>query len=379
MIAIDLNPYAGWLLLAGVVLLIVWHYRLWQQDRARICADAPAAVVLRAAPKVSVLVAAWNEAALIERHIQSFLALRYPNKELILCAGGSDDTYTLAAAAAQRSAGSVTVLQQQPGEGKQRALRRSFAQANGELIFLTDADCLYSDRAFEHTLAPLINDGAAAASGGYQPLPEQKESPLVLFQASVDNYATSLLGEWRSGFSGANCALRADVIAEVKGFEVEARSGTDYTLARQVILHGYRIRHVKTSHVETEFPDTLRLYFYKRSRWVRNLLTIGFATRDWGQVRGALQSMLIAVFMLVGLTFWLWAGALVTTVWLLLLLHGLLSRARYVLALRLGFALETRQTIAAVVTGWLLLGFDFAVWISAFIQAINPRWRSIWK
>ena len=113
-------------------------------------------------PLVSVLVAAWNEAAHINRHIESFLALRYPNKELVLCAGGNDGTLDLAYACAGPQ---VELLPQAPGEGKQRALARSFHQARGEVIFLTDADCELADEPFERTLWPVIGYGEQVATG----------------------------------------------------------------------------------------------------------------------------------------------------------------------------------------------------------------------
>src|SRR5258706_536694 len=47
---------------------------------------APSAARLPDTVKVSVVVAAWNESATIERHIQSVLALRYPNIQYIVCA-----------------------------------------------------------------------------------------------------------------------------------------------------------------------------------------------------------------------------------------------------------------------------------------------------
>ena len=94
-----LDIRAGWLCLGGLGLVALWNWRAWRRDRAlaeQLHAEEPKPVELRATPRVSVLVAAWNEADMIEGHIKSFLALRYPNKELILCAGGNDGTYEIA-------------------------------------------------------------------------------------------------------------------------------------------------------------------------------------------------------------------------------------------------------------------------------------------
>ena len=147
-----------------------------------------------ALPPVSILVAAWNEAARIDGHIESFRALRYPRKELVLCAGGDDGTYERAC----RHAGpAVIVLRQEPGEGKQRALARAFAETRGEIIFLTDADCLLTDEAFERTLRPVAIGEEQAATGGLRPLDGQLGDSFVFAQAdSGAAWAGSSAGAW---------------------------------------------------------------------------------------------------------------------------------------------------------------------------------------
>src|SRR5512132_4146763 len=87
--------HAGTLYIAGLVAVGVYNWRLWRRDGEladRLRAEwAPPPELVRA-PKVSILVAAWNERDTIDAHIRSFSELRYPNIELILCAGGADDT-----------------------------------------------------------------------------------------------------------------------------------------------------------------------------------------------------------------------------------------------------------------------------------------------
>src|SRR5205823_4146563 len=109
------------------------------------------------------------EADLLAQHIESVLVLSYPDKEYILSAGGSDGTYAIARRYEERG---VVVLEQQPGEGKQRALRQCFRQATGEIIFFTDADCLLDDESFERLIIPLANGEAEAATGTARPFPE---------------------------------------------------------------------------------------------------------------------------------------------------------------------------------------------------------------
>ncbi|KPV50504.1 hypothetical protein SE17_26565, partial [Kouleothrix aurantiaca] len=82
-----LNRHAGKILLAGLALVAAHNWRQWQNDRAlaeRLRAEQLALPQLAHTPRVSALVAAWNEAEHIAAHIESFLALDYPNSELIL-------------------------------------------------------------------------------------------------------------------------------------------------------------------------------------------------------------------------------------------------------------------------------------------------------
>ncbi|HUW13260.1 MAG TPA: glycosyltransferase, partial [Anaerolineae bacterium] len=122
---------------------------------------------------------AWNEAANIGPCIESVLGLRYPHVELVVCAGGDDGTLS----SARRYANSaVMVLEQYPGEGKQRALQRCFEQCSGDIIFLTDADCLLDDDSFERVVAPVASGTEEVATGSWRPLDTQLRNPFVLYQ-----------------------------------------------------------------------------------------------------------------------------------------------------------------------------------------------------
>ena len=127
------NRHAGKVMLLGLSGVALYNWRTWQKDKPTLASlqeptALPALESWPRLPKVSVLVAAWNESAHIERHIESFQALRYPHKELVLCAGGTDGTYDMAKKYASEV---VKVLEQHPGEGKQRALRKAFPQTDG--------------------------------------------------------------------------------------------------------------------------------------------------------------------------------------------------------------------------------------------------------
>jgi len=371
-----LNVHAGWLFLGGLVVVAAWNWWKWRQDRAlalKLRDHKPEPVHLAATPKVSVLVAAWNEADMIREHIESFLRLRYPNKELILCAGGKDNTYKMAREYAREQ---VVVLEQRPGEGKQQALQRCLEQASGEIISLTDADCLLSDEAFDRTLAPIVNEGEVVTTGTCRPLPQQLPSPFVHHQWFTDLYGWSHQTGYVNGVLGRNAALRRDVLSVIGEFRAQVRTGTDYHLGKQVLSEGYRIRYVPESVVETQYAEKIGDYWHRQTRWLRNVVMHGLRFGAYGEVVQCLIPSVIGVLMLTGPLAGLWLGRVALMGWLLVWAHVLLSRLRYI---RFG-ELATGQAIAF--EGYLRLPAyaiaDFGIWALTLLQYPFKGWRTRW-
>lgn len=370
------GPDAGWLLAAGVAGVVAWNWQRWQHDRALAAAlreRQPEPVVLHTTPRVTVLVAAWNEARGIERHVESFTRLRYPDKELVLCAGGDDRTWALAQACAGPQ---VVVLQQQAGEGKQRALRRCLERATGSIIFLTDADCLLDDDAFERTIAPLVSGREMVATGTIKPLPLQQTNPFVLHQWFIQIGGAVRCGDYVDGMQGANVAVDRDVLETVGGFHADVRTGTDYHLAKQILGQGYQIRHVPDSAVQTPFPETPGHYRRQHSRWLRNVVLHGLRSGNRREVVGAITPSILGILMLSGPVLSIFLGPLAVAGWLLAFLHALLSRVRY-----MSFGERITGCPFPAVGYFRLpayLAVDLITWTWTLLQYLSKRQRSQW-
>ncbi|MBN1137162.1 MAG: glycosyltransferase [Anaerolineae bacterium] len=365
-----------WFFIGGLAIVLLSNWLKSQQDRARIQrlrSRIPEPIALAQTPPVSVLVAAWNEAPIIERHIRSFLQLRYPHAELILCAGGVDDTCNTAS----RFAGErVTVLEQQPGEGKQRALRRCLERARGDVVFLTDADCLLDDEAFEQTLAPIVNEGESVTTGTSRPLAEQMANPFVLMRWFTDIYGRARWGDYTDGILGRNAAIRRDVLAAVGGFDDDVATGTDYYLAQMILKKGYRIRHAPGSIVESRYAATFSAYLRQQTRWLRNGVIHGLRFGDYGEVVRCLVPSAAGLAMLCGPVAALWLGTVVWAGWLLVWVHACCSRWRYVRfgASLTGCPFPVKRYV--YLPGYVLT--DFMVWAWTLAQYPVQTWRSKW-
>ena len=179
-----INCHAGKLLLLGLARYAWRFYAQWQEDQNNLAQKQPPAPLPPLEewvelPLVTLLVAAWNEEAYIEGFLSSFADLDYPNKELILVAGGSDQTFSKAHPWASPQ---LTILEQQAGEGKHRALQRGFQFASGTVIYLTDADCHLNSEGFRRAIYPIITGSESVVTGLSRPFAHQLSNPFVRAQ-----------------------------------------------------------------------------------------------------------------------------------------------------------------------------------------------------
>jgi len=370
-----LNEQAVLILIIGLMGVAVFNAWMWRGDRAlvlRLASQPEKPVILNCTPKVSILVAAWNEAELIEQHIQSILSLHYPNKEYILCAGGNDGTYELARNFARVG---VIVLEQLAGEGKQRALRRGLEWTSGEIVFLTDADCELSDDAFERTLSPLINEKEVVATGTSEPLSTQQENPFVVYQWAIQAYNVMHSGIYSPGLLGRNCAVEREALITSGGFERPVSAGTDYYLARQLMSAGFHIRMVAESKISSEYLQGIGSYVRQRSRWLRNLYLHGRMTGDNFHVRHALTAGLIGLSGFGLPIVAMLTHRMVWGIWLLWLAYGLAARLRYLSAAR-KVGIRIPWATAALVPVWLFA--DWLAWTQGLVEVLVPSWHGKW-
>lgn len=290
--------------------------------------ELPAEAELRVeadAPTISFIVAAWNAEAELPHFVAAFRALRYPNKQLVLCAGGKDRSFEVARSLAGPD---VSVVEQRPGEGKQRGLRKSLPEVRGQVIVLTDIDCRPDDETLEPLIAPLLSGAAQATTGTVRPLDEQAGSPFVASQWAIARFVGLHAPEQVGGLQGANAALTREALRASGDFAQEAPSGTDYTLARELGRAGIPIRSVKASQMATEFPPDFMTYRKKQARWLRNVALLGARYGAWHEVRGLLPTLAMPFalggLLAAGLLFWPLA-------WLALALyaHMVLNRLHY--------------------------------------------------
>ena len=157
--AVSFQPVMGTLLLSLVpwALFVLWTPALLRQ-RPRIAAYAPPAE--DAAPLVSIIVPARNEAHNIAQCVSTLLDSAYARREIIVVDDGSvDGTGDIARALAERSDGAVQVIDGAPLPegwfGKPWACWQGYRASRGEVLLFVDADARQEPELIGHAVGAL--------------------------------------------------------------------------------------------------------------------------------------------------------------------------------------------------------------------------------
>jgi len=333
-------------------------------------------------PKVSVLVPAWNAHDDIPAFINAFQRVDYPDKELILCVGGNDESLQTAQHFAMAEGAPVQVLEQLPGEGKQGGLRKCFAESSGAIIFLTDIDCRMDSDSLNRVLEPILAGREQAVTGSSKPTDEQQKIDAVREHWSLVRKAERLEPRYIKGVLGRNCALTRAALEKIGGFDFDAPTGTDYRLGQELFRADYKILLVPASEIATEYAWPLRSYIRKRGRWVRNVLLFAERPKQNAEYYNALSVALLPMAMALALVLSLFSSLILpaTLAWfpafmvLLLFLHGALNRVRYAYE-TLGSDQLSLATLKGAFINW---SGQLAAGVYAFWTWVNPNLRKRW-
>ena len=116
-------------------------------------------------PKVSILIAAYNEESCIANTIQNKLSLDYPKEllEIIVISDGSTDrTDELVNDFSEHG---VLLIRQEPRAGKTAALNKGVDHANGEIIIFSDANSMYASNTATHLVSCFADESVGYVTG----------------------------------------------------------------------------------------------------------------------------------------------------------------------------------------------------------------------
>jgi len=256
------------------------------------------------APRLTVLIPAYNEGAMVEETIASIAAARYPHGRLQIIAiddGSTDDTWGHIRNAALRFPGRVTPVRLSVNQGKRAALAEGFRRSVGEVIVTVDSDSIIERGALLAIAGP-FRDPRVGAVAGKVAVHNRMASLIprmlhVRFILSFD-YLRSAQSVFRTVYCcpGALAAYRASVVRQVlarwehqKFLGTACTYGEDRALTNDILAAGYDTVYQRNAVVHTVVPETYSKLCRMFLRWDRSYIReeLRFARIVWSRPPGS--------------------------------------------------------------------------------------------
>jgi glycosyltransferase involved in cell wall biosynthesis len=191
----------------------------------------------RTAPRVSVVVCAYNEERTLEACLESLRHLRYPAYEVLVVDDGSTDG-TRAIAERFPEFGLVA----QENRGLSAARNVGIRATRGEIVAFTDADCEVDPDWLGFLVARLLEDGFAGVGGPNLPPPEDTWVAEVVARSPGGPAHVLLSDVEAEHIPGCNMAFWRHRLAEIGGFDPRFRvAGDDVDLCWRLQDAGHRL------------------------------------------------------------------------------------------------------------------------------------------
>lgn len=250
-------------------------------------------------PWVTVVIAAYNEATVIEESIRTILASDYTKlRVLVVNDGSTDDTVKVIRKAFRNNRRRVQVHSQVNG-GKWQALNAAYRLVSTDIVVAIDADTVLHKDAVRKLVAPFGNPKVGAVAGNVKV--GNRLNLLTRLQGL--EYITAQNLERRAFdkingmlvVPGAIGAWRVAAVMEAGGYSGDTLA-EDADLTVSIQRQGYKVCFVEDAISVTEAPATLVPFLKQRLRW-----TLGMMQMAWKHRGSIAEQRVIGLVSLVDL------------------------------------------------------------------------------
>jgi len=237
-------------------------------------------------PKVTVIIPAYNEGAMVEKALYSAVASDYPADRLeIICVddGSRDDTWDYIDRARKRFPHHIKAIRFPKNRGKKEALYAGFTQGQGEFFVTIDSDSVVTPDTIKQAVAPMVYDAKVGAVGGNVKVFNRFRSILARMLAVRFVLAFDFLRASQSMYGFVTCtpgalsAYRKRALLPVLEkwrrqtfLGRPANIGEDRALTNFVVRQGFYSVYQRTARVHTVVPETYKGLCRMYLRWDRS-------------------------------------------------------------------------------------------------------------
>lgn len=225
--------------------------------------------------KLSILIPSWNGEIYIENCLSSLLENDYDNVQIITIAGGIDQCYDISLKFQEKYHEKIIALKQEIGN-KNRALNIGLAKADGDIIILTDVDCMYPKNWLKKINEIFQNTKINVITGLSLPFQHVNNS-LAEFNRIRVGYKLVNFPDGQiiigNKLSGCNSAFRKEIFCKKIGsFNETLKTGEDKILGIEFNKKGEELYYFRDIYIYTEYySNDLRKLIKHRIRWAKDL------------------------------------------------------------------------------------------------------------
>jgi cellulose synthase/poly-beta-1,6-N-acetylglucosamine synthase-like glycosyltransferase len=226
-------------------LLVVYPYLIYPLILRLLAALSPArrapGTTADSLPKVTFVISAFNEEAVIARKLENTLALDFPadRLEVIVASDASSDRTDEIVRTAAAKERRVRLVRQEERRGKSSVLNKAVEAASGEIVVFSDANAIYEANAirelvrdFSDAKVGYVVGAALYSDAGGKPAGESEGIywKFELFLKRIESRVHSVVGG-----DGAIYAIRRHLFWEFKEDDI-----SDFVNPLQIVAAGYR-------------------------------------------------------------------------------------------------------------------------------------------
>ena len=213
-------------------------------------------------PRVTIVIAAFDEEACIRQKVENCLALEYPPDRLEIVVGCDGCTDRTAAVARETGRGRVRVAELSPRQGKASVLARLVPSAQGDIVVLTDANVEFHQGAIR-ALARRFRDPSVGAVVGrlrLRTLDGAGEGAYWAYESFL-KYLEGKLG-CVLGANGGIYAIRRILFPSLPGDTIT----DDFLVPLRIAVRGWKVPFEPTAVAYEDAPGDPGVEFGRRAR-----------------------------------------------------------------------------------------------------------------
>ncbi|MBI2505766.1 MAG: glycosyltransferase family 2 protein [Candidatus Latescibacteria bacterium] len=243
--------------------VLLWLLTFWRRP--------PVYPELGELPAVSLIISAYNEAAVIGEKLENSLALEYPPRKLqiIVISDGSQDGTDLIVGR-YRGRG-VLLHRMEPRSGKTAAQNAGVRLASGEVLVFTDANSLYTPTALVELMRPFGDPAVGCVCGELEYLNPGGEGAGKGegFYWRYEQFLKNRESQWCSlvGANGAIYALRRELFDELAPEII-----SDFVMPLRVWRKGFKVVYAPRARALEHSGKSFREEFRRRTRIIARSL-----------------------------------------------------------------------------------------------------------